>query len=84
MSKCHYCGAEYQKKHFNNKYCSDKCRRNAKREQNRTAWFKWFYKNKERIYDTMLGTGSLGEHCSPDFETEAILVKNELKRLKLI
>ena len=83
MSKCHYCGREYEKKHFNSKYCSDECRRNAKREQDRKAWFKWFYRNKKRVYDTMLGTGSLSEHCQSDFELEAVLVKNELRRLGL-
>ena len=83
MSKCAYCNKEFVKPHFNSKYCSDDCRSNAKREQDRKAWFRWFYKNKKRIYDTMLGTGSLSEHCQSDFEVEAVLVKNELRRLGL-
>ena len=64
-------------------YCSKECATNAKKEQDRHHWLKWFYKNKDHLYETQLGTRSLGPHREENFEEEYKIIQKELKRLGL-
>ena len=79
--KCAYCGQEFERRHNRQKYCSDHCRKNAKREQDRQAWTRWFHKNKQRLYAKQLGTRTIGPHKHPHNEREAEIVENEKQRL---
>jgi len=85
QSKCEYCGKPYTKTHGNQKYCSKKCRKNAKREQVAHSRLRTYYKNKnqKKIKQYGLGTGSLGQHKNPDNNQEYQLIRKELQRLKI-
>ena len=63
--------------------CSEECATNAKREQDRHHWLRWFYRNRERLYMTQLGTRTLGPHPNPDEEKEKEIIEKELQRLGL-
>ena len=82
-TKCAWCGNPFHKTHNRQMYCSKECATNAKREQDRHHWLKWFYKNKDHLYETQLGTRSLGPHREEDFEEEYKIIQKELKRLGL-
>jgi predicted nucleic acid-binding Zn ribbon protein len=79
-TKCAYCGKTYTKKHNRQKYCSKTCSKNAKREQDRKAWIRWFHKNKKTLYQTRLGTRTIGPKPNPNPEREAEIIKNEKQR----
>ena len=81
--KCEWCGNPFHKTHNRQMYCSKECATNAKKEQDRRHWLKWFYKNKDHLYETQLGTRSLGPHREEDFEEEYKIIQKELKRLGL-
>ena len=81
--KCGWCGNPFHKTHNRQMYCSKECATNAKKEQDRHHWLKWFYKNKDHLYETQLGTRSLGPHREEDFEEEYKIIQKELKRLGL-
>lgn len=81
--KCEWCGNPFHKTHNRQMYCSKECATNAKKEQDRHHWLKWFYKNKDHLYETQLGTRSLGPHREEDFEEEYKIIQKELKRLGL-
>lgn len=36
MAVCKYCGREFSKNHYNEKYCSDECRKFSKKELDKT------------------------------------------------
>ena len=78
--KCSYCGNTFTKTHNRQKYCSEHCRKQAKREQDRKAWTRWFHKNKKTLYQTQLGTRTIGPHKHPDNNREQQIVKNEKQR----
>ena len=78
--KCAYCGKEFTKHHNRQIYCSDECRKQAKREQDRKAWTRWFHKNKNTLYQTQLGTRTIGPHKHPNTEREQEIVNNEKNR----
>ena len=78
--KCAYCGETFERRHNRQKYCSQKCAKNAKREQDRQAWTRWFHKNKTRLYSKQLGTRTIGPHRHPHNEREAEIVQNEKQR----
>ena len=78
--KCAYCGETFERRHNRQKYCSDTCRKNAKREQDRKAWTRWFHKNKHNLYAKQLGTRTIGPHKHPINEREAEIVNNEKNR----
>ena len=69
------------------KYCSDQCRKNAKKEQDLMAQrryqlrYKWMLKDADP--NGRLGEVRLGPKPSPDFDEEQRLIKKELKRCKL-
>ena len=82
-AKCKYCGKPYTKTHNRQVYCSDECRTNAKKEQDTKARLRWVNKNKERLYQTQLGTRTIGPHRHEDNDREAEIVQNEKHRLGL-
>jgi predicted nucleic acid-binding Zn ribbon protein len=82
-AKCKLCGKTYTKKHNRQTYCSDECRKEAKRRQDRQAWTKWFYKNRKTLYQKQLGTRTIGPKPNPDTEREAEIVQNEIRRIGL-
>lgn len=74
------------RQHNATKYCSDKCRKQAKREQDLIAQrkyqkkYRWLLKDADKW--NRLGSSKLGVEPAKDFEEEARLIKNELKRIK--
>ena len=78
--KCGYCGKPFTKTHNRQKYCGPECAKNAKREQDRQAWTRWFHKNKNRLYNKQLGTRTIGPHRHPHNEREQEIVQNEKQR----
>ena len=82
-AKCKWCGAIYEKTHNRQQYCTKECAKKAKEEQDQKHRLKWVNKNKERLYQTQLGTRTIGPKPNPDPEREAEIVQNERKRLGL-
>jgi predicted nucleic acid-binding Zn ribbon protein len=82
-AKCQYCGKTYTKHHNRQMYCSDECRTNAKKEQDTKARLRWVNKNKDRLYQTQLGTRTIGPHKHTDEQREQEIVQNEKRRLGL-
>ena len=78
--KCSYCGKPFKKKHNRQKYCCKECSKNAKREQDRQAWTRWFHKNKQELYAKQLGTRTIGPHKHQDPKREQEIVQNEKQR----
>ena len=83
MIKCAYCGQEFEKIHKNQKYCSEKCRKEARREKRRIYNSRYFYKNRNRIYATTIGTRTIGAKPNKDPNKEEEIVKKEIKRIGL-
>lgn len=81
--ECEWCGELFTKTHNRQIYCCEECATNAKREQDRHHWLRWFYRNRERLYLTQLGTRTLGPHPNPDEEKEKEIIEKELQRLGL-
>ena len=81
--KCEWCGTLFKKTHNRQIYCSKECAKEAERENTRNRKLKWWYRNKDRLYKTELGTRSLGPHREEDFEKEYETIQKELKRLGL-
>ena len=84
--KCKYCGKTFTKNHHRQLYCSKTCSKNAKREQDRNAWTRWYYKNKDLLKQKPkwgLGSGTLGPHMHNDWNKEQKVIETELNRLKL-
>lgn len=82
-AKCPICGKTYTKHHNRQKYCSDECRKEAKRRQDTKHKLNWWYKNKTHLNQTRLGTICISQHRNPDPDREAEIVKNEKQRLGL-
>ena len=83
IKKCPICGEEFERKHNRQIYCSKECSAEAKRRQDTKHKLRYFYKNKDRIYATQIGTRSIGRHPNPDTEREHQIIKNEKERLGL-
>ena len=84
--KCQWCGETFTRKYAPEKYCSDECRRDARKLQNRNKSFKWYHKNKNDLTEKQrygLGGGNLGQHRQKDFKKEYTIIRNELRRLKI-
>lgn len=81
--KCEWCGNPFHKTHNRQMYCSKECATNAKKEQDRYHALKYYYKNKEDLNTTKLGTTNMGEHRKKDFEEEYDRIQSELKYLGL-
>lgn len=82
-AKCKWCGKTYTKTHNRQQYCSDYCRKEAKKEQDQKHRLKWVHKNKERLYQTQLGTRTIGPHKNNDDEREHEIIRNEIERIGL-
>lgn len=78
--KCPICGKTFTKTHNRQKYCTPECSKEAKRRQDRQAWTRWFHKNKKTLYQTQLGTRTIGPKPNPNIEREAEIVHNEKNR----
>lgn len=86
-SICKYCGKPFNKGYKTEKYCSDRCRDNALREQ------KAEYQRKRRKLinkgvlisheNEYIGTQFLSQHRQKDFEDEHAAIIKEMKRLRL-
>lgn len=84
-AKCEYCGKEFIKSHGNQKYCSEKCKKNRKLEQDADASLKYYHTHKKRGGDKVwgLGSGGLGPHMHDDFDVEKEKISREKRRLRL-
>ena len=83
QAKCSYCGKTYTKTHNRQKYCSDHCRTEARREKKRTYNSRYYYKNRKRLHQTLIGTRCIGPKRNPDPERETEIVQNEIQRIGL-
>lgn len=85
LTKCQYCGKLFHKTHGNQKYCSETCAKNSKREQTANSRMKYYYKNKKRGGDKFygLGTGGLGPHKHEDDDKEYEKILKEFHRLRI-
>ena len=77
--KCEYCGKGFKPKNNAEKYCSKKCRKFAKREQNEKS--KQEQRKNPYYYEKQLGNSNLGPHANKDKKKEAISVHNEFNRI---
>ena len=83
IRKCALCGKEFERKHNRQIYCSKKCAQEGARIKDRKTKLAWFYRNKQKIYQTQLGTRTISQHPNPNPEREAEIIKNEKQRLGL-
>jgi len=81
--KCPICGKTFTKHHNRQVYCSPECSKEAKKLQDRKARLRWVNKNKKRLYQTQIGTRTIGPRPNPDTDREAEIVQNEKERLGL-
>jgi hypothetical protein len=81
--ECEWCGELFTKTHNRQIYCSEECAKEAALIKDRKTKLAWFYRNRERLYATQLGTRTLGPHRNEDEEREYEIIQNELKRLGL-
>lgn len=82
--KCNWCGKLFKRDSPASKYCCDECRKNARQYQSRMKSHRWYHKHKNELTEKQrygLGSGRLGMHRNPSFESEKRIVCNELKRL---
>ena len=81
--KCAYCGKTFTRKHNRQIYCSKECAQEGARIKDRKTKLAWFYRNKQKVYQTQLGTRTISQHRNPDTDKEAEIIKNEKQRLGL-
>ena len=82
-AKCKYCGKTYTKHHNRQEYCSDTCRKYARQEKKRIYNSRYYYKNRKRLHQTLIGTRTIGPKPNPDKDREADIVRNEVQRVGL-
>ena len=82
-SKCAYCGKTYTKHHNRQKYCSPECAYQAHREKHRIRNMRYYYRHRERINKTKIGTRTIGPKPNNNPEREAEIVQNEIERIGL-
>lgn len=82
-SKCAYCGKPYTKHHNRQKYCSQECAYQAHREKHRIRNMKYYYRHRDRINKTKIGTRTIGPKPNNNPEREAEIVQNEIERIGL-
>lgn len=83
---CKYCNKKFIPQSPNNQYCSEKCKKNARRETlvQATRKYRKLYKDVQTSSDLKnVGTSSLGPHRDDNFEEELRKIEKEMKRLKL-
>ena len=88
-AKCKYCGQPFYRPNKYLKYCSDRCRELALKEQKA----EYQRRRRRRIrdgelvandqYKAFLGTQFLSQHRQEDFKDEHEAIIKEMKRLKL-
>ena len=88
MARCKACGKEFEKKHNREQYCCDDCREVALQQQWRNASHQYYHRHKHKWGSKStrrygIGTGTLGPHCNPDFDSELVVVRREKERLRL-
>lgn len=76
---CPYCQRLYVPTHHNQKYCTDECFKEHRREY-KARWKREKYQKKP--YEK-IGTGYLTEKRKQDFDEEQKAVKKELRRFRL-
>ena len=81
--KCAYCGKPFTKKHNRQKYCSKECAYQAHREKHRIRNMRYYYRHRERINKTKIGTRTIGPKPNNNPEREAEILQNEIERIGL-
>lgn len=89
LKKCGWCGSEFIPRHNRQTYCTENgtyCKDEARKEQNRLARSRYYYKNYDSING--LGNSNLTEHMAiikdkPNFSLEHRLIISEKERLKI-
>ena len=81
--KCAYCGKPFTKHHNRQKYCSEECAYQAHREKHRIRNMRYYYRHRERINKTKIGTRTIGPKPNNNPEREAEIVQNEIERIGL-
>ena len=82
-TKCSYCGKPFKKTHNRQKYCSEECAYQAHLEKHRIRNMRYYYRHKDRINKTKIGTRTIGPKPHPDTEREQQIVENEIERIGL-
>jgi predicted nucleic acid-binding Zn ribbon protein len=83
QAKCSYCGKTFTKTHNRQTYCSEECAYQAHREKHRIRNMRYYYRHRDRINKTKIGTRTIGPNPNPDPEREAQIVQNEIERIGL-
>ena len=81
--KCAYCGKPFERKHNRQKYCSEECAYHAHREKHNIRCRRYYYRHKDRINKTKIGTRTIGPKPNPDPTREAEIIQNEVERIGL-
>ena len=81
--KCAYCGKTFERKHNRQKYCSEECAYHAHREKHNIRCRRYYYRHKDRINKTKIGTRTIGPKPNPDPTREAEIIQNEVERIGL-
>lgn len=82
-AKCAYCGKTFTKHHNRQKYCSEECAYHAHREKHNIRNRRYYYRHRDRINKTKIGTRTIGPKPNPNTEREAEIVQNEIERIGL-
>ena len=83
QTKCQYCGKTFTKTHNRQVYCSTECKNNARKEKKRIYNSEYYYKNRQKLHKTLIGTRCIGPKPNPNIEREKEIVKNEIDRIGL-
>lgn len=86
IGTCTWCGKPFLKNHHSEKYCSKKCRKDARGHQSRMKAHRWYHNHKHELTEKQrwgLGSGTLGGHMHKDFEKEQSMIEKEFTRLRL-
>lgn len=81
--RCAYCGKTFERKHNRQKYCSEECAYHAHREKHNIRCRRYYYRHKDRINKTKIGTRTIGPKPNPDPTREAEIIQNEVERIGL-
>ena len=81
--KCAYCGRTFERKHNRQKYCSEECAYHAHREKHNIRCRRYYYRHRDRINKTKIGTRTIGPKPNPDPNREAEIIQNEVERIGL-
>ena len=85
-SKCGWCGKVFTPTHSHNLYCSKQCRYYSDLEHNNQRKIRYRKRFHGMFNDRAIlnvGTGGLGQHAKKNFEDEARIIRNEMKKLGL-